>query len=441
MIHQFEKQCSLLGNLAEIKEDHARIIGVLEEIIHRDEMSREQKARAIDASQSLDRALLKPPRLEIREDFFRDLLPLDNTFHQVQLEIDLLPVSYLLESVNVLRLSSVHSWLSSKDSGLLWVDGYEIPRRPSWTTDLSLKIVRAATESGYDTLSYFGSLNRGSNEVTPKSRALVQSLLFSMLQKFPAVTSHGDPELFNAEIFVAAKTDLDLSWRIFVECLRVLPSPLIYIVIEGVDHVDVTRDQISDFESLLHRLGNISADLLDEKVIKVALTSVRPNAGFQHLFPSRDRLEIVHEHKLLIRVPAAAARRRKPRSKMQKKNQLSLCYPGLTVEPGPTDTGSDFAPSDSGGESDGDVSDSSSDFDIYGEGKGKTSDARYSWSNLSPGYSRASPVQLESEGKLETTRGQDVEDSDSSFDIYEKATIELPQEKPVSEEDLSDFAP
>ncbi|KAL0781732.1 hypothetical protein CaCOL14_003067 [Colletotrichum acutatum] len=40
MIYQFEKQCSLLGNLAEIKEDHARIIGVLEEIIYRDEISR-----------------------------------------------------------------------------------------------------------------------------------------------------------------------------------------------------------------------------------------------------------------------------------------------------------------------------------------------------------------------------------------------------------------
>ncbi|KAK7450228.1 hypothetical protein Landi51_05299 [Colletotrichum acutatum] len=359
----------------------------------------------------------------------------------VQHEIDLLPLSYLSESVNVLRLSSFHSWLSSKDSGLLWVDGYEIPRRPSWTTDLSLKIVRAATESGYDTLSYFGSLNRGSNDVTPKSRVLVQSLLFSILQKFPAVTSHGDPELFNAEIFVTAKTDLDLSWRIFVECLRVLPSPIVYIVIEGVDHVDVTRDQIADFESLLNRLGSISADIFDEKVIKVALTSVRPNAGFQHLFPSRDRLEVVHEHKLLIRVPTAAARRRKPRSKMRKKNQRNLYSPDITVEAGRTDTGSDFAPSDSGGESDGVVSDSSSDFDIYGKGVGKTDDARCSLSNLTPGYSRASPVQLEPGKKLKTTRGQDAEDSDSSFDIYEKTTTELPQEKPVSEEDLSDFAP
>ncbi|KAK1490790.1 hypothetical protein CTAM01_10500 [Colletotrichum tamarilloi] len=303
------------------------------------------------------------------------------------------------------------------------------------------QLQRAATESGYNALSYFGSLNRGRNDVTPKSRVLVQSLLFSMLQRFPAVTSHGDPELFNAEIFVAAKTDLDLSWRIFVECLRVLPSPMVYIVIEGVDHVDVTKDQIADFESFLSRLGSISADLLDEKVIKVALTSVRPNAGFQHLFPSRDRLEVVHEHKLLIRVPAAAARRRKPRSKMQKKNSLNLFSPGLTVEPGPRDTGSDFAPSDSGGESDGDASDSSFDFDIYGKGKEKIDHARYPWSNLTPENSRASPVQLGSGERLETTKGQDAENSDSSFDIYEKTTTELPQEKPVSEEDLSDFAP
>ncbi|KXH65583.1 hypothetical protein CSAL01_12052, partial [Colletotrichum salicis] len=184
MIYQFERDCSLQRDLMEIKEDHwqfkeenVRIISVLE------------------ASQGLDRELLKPPRLELCEDFFQNLLPLDNNSRQVQLEIELLPMYYLSESIDVLRLPSFQAWLSSTDPGLLWVDGYKIPRRPSWTTDLSFKIVRAVTESGYDTLSYFGSLHRRSNDDTPKPRTLLQSLLFSMLQKFPAVTSYGDPNL------------------------------------------------------------------------------------------------------------------------------------------------------------------------------------------------------------------------------------------------------
>ncbi|OHE99000.1 hypothetical protein CORC01_05690 [Colletotrichum orchidophilum] len=444
MIYQFERQCSLQRDMVEVKEDHGRIIGVLEEIIRRDDISRKRRVQAIDASQSLDQTLLKPPRLEICEDFFQDLLPLDCDLHQIDLEMDMLPMSELSESVNVLRLPSFQTWLSSKVSGLLWVDGYGIPRRPSWTTDLSLKIVRAATESSYDTLSYFGSLRRGRVDDAPKPRALVQSLLFSMLQKFPAVTSHGDPELFNAEIFVAAKTDLDLSWRIFVECLRVLPSSIIYIVIEGVDHVNMIGDEKGDFESLLGRLSNISTELLNEKVVKVALTSVRPNAGYQHLFPSLDGLEVTYEHNLLIRVPAAAARRRKTRSKLQKRKSPTLHSPGLMMNKAPTDMASDFAPSDSGGDGDGTISDSSSDFDIFGKRKGTAGRAgapRYSWSGPASGSNRSEIVQLDdTETMLRSTTKEIADDSDSSFDIFETHT-ELPKETQASGEDLSDFAP
>ncbi|KAK1701934.1 hypothetical protein BDP67DRAFT_539038 [Colletotrichum lupini] len=262
-----------------------------------------------------------------------------------------------------------------------------------------------------------------------------------MLQKFPTVTSHGDPELFNAEIFIAAKTDLDLSWRIFVECLRALPSSTIYIMIEGVDHFNMAGNQATDFESLLKRLSTLSAALLDDKVVKLALTSVRPSAGFQHLFPNLQRLEVYHDHKLLIRVPAAAARRRKPRSKLQKKRQSPLYSPGPTLEPEPTDMGSDFAPSDSSVDRGGNVSDSSSDFDIFGKSKREIGRVRSSWSSPTPEHGRASPLQLDSEKKAKLTGEQEAEDSDSSFEIYEAPTAALPDQSPASEEDLSDFAP
>ncbi|KXH55555.1 hypothetical protein CSAL01_10377 [Colletotrichum salicis] len=203
----------------------------------------------------------------------------------------------------------------------------------------------------------------------------------------------------------------------------------------------MTGDQAADFKSFLERLSTISAALLDEKVLKIALTSVRLSVGFQHLIPSLDGLGIRHEHSLLIRVPAAAARRRKSRSKLQKKKQPTLRSSGPTVGPEPTDIGSDFAPSDSGGENGGIVSDSSSDFDIFGKDREKKDRARYFWSSPTVLTSRASPVRLESRGKLESTGEQEPEDSDSSFDIYETRTnTELPKENPASDEDLSDFA-
>lgn len=59
--------------------------------------------------------------------------------------------------------------------------------------------------------------------------------LFHLLHLYPEVLDKGDRELFSAEIFAVAKSDLDISWRIFLECLRVIRFGLVYIVVGGID--------------------------------------------------------------------------------------------------------------------------------------------------------------------------------------------------------------
>ncbi|KAG7050142.1 nacht domain protein [Colletotrichum scovillei] len=48
MIYQFQRHCSMQRDLSEIKEDHGRIIGILEDIIRRDDMDRERRSKTID---------------------------------------------------------------------------------------------------------------------------------------------------------------------------------------------------------------------------------------------------------------------------------------------------------------------------------------------------------------------------------------------------------
>lgn len=169
--------------------------------------------------------------------------------------------------------------METEASGLLWIDGYQVPHRPSWTTGFTLNVIRATMVNGHDTLYYFGSLYQ--DMLQP--RALVQSLLFHLLQRFPAILSHGDPELFNAEIFLAAKSSLDLSWRIFLECLRLLPSTVVYLIVKGIDHVQMSNVG-NHFQTLLIQLKTLAtAGIFDEKLAKVVFNLSTAKCGLRHI--------------------------------------------------------------------------------------------------------------------------------------------------------------
>lgn len=155
--------------------------------------------------------MFKPPGFAICEEFFQELLPLEGSIEKLQDQMLLLPEPQLNEGTNLVKRDEFRSWIKSQTSGLLWIDGYHTLHRRSWTTDFALNVLRAATTNRFATLHYFGSLHTDE----PEARSLVQTLEFNMLQSSPAILSKGGPDLFNTEIFLAAKPSLDLSWRIF----------------------------------------------------------------------------------------------------------------------------------------------------------------------------------------------------------------------------------
>lgn len=223
-------------------------------------------------------------------------------------------------NVIVLHRADFRDWTEKEASGLLWIDGYEVPGQPSWTTEFALNIVRA--EARYGVLYNFCSLYADTPSIC-NPRALVQRLSFHLLRRFPEVLTNGDPELFNAEIFVAAKSDMDLSWKIFLECLRAVRLPVIYFVVEGVDRTRIPGVG-EDFEKLLQRFKDLDDVERAEQKIKVILTSVRPEGGSELLFDrSRSKGNKVDDNDLIIRIPRVAVRGRKQHALQPNKKTTS----------------------------------------------------------------------------------------------------------------------
>ncbi|KAK4064190.1 uncharacterized protein Triagg1_9169 [Trichoderma aggressivum f. europaeum] len=336
-------------------------------------------------------------------------------------------------------------WMETEASCLLWIDGYQVPHRPSWTTGFALNVIRAAMVNGHDTLYYFGSLHQ--DKMQP--RALVQSLLFHLLQRFPTILSHGDPELFSAEIFLAAKSSLDLSWRIFLECLRLLPSTVVYLIVEGIDHVHMS-DVGNDFQSLLTQFKSLSTSGdFEDKLVKVFLTSVRPNAGFDIVFPSHEMKVNQVDNNVLIRVPHAVSRSRKVYTKQRPRKTPSACeippapdlhLPGVSNSEVPRMD--DFAPSDDDRSERPTEIDSDSDFDIFSEkprnmkqaAGGRDAIPQEIWKseNKSFGFPNSHANTL-------LTEDVDGSDSGSSFVIFDTQSPSAKMK--LSGSQSSDFAP
>ncbi|KAJ4865507.1 hypothetical protein T069G_02037 [Trichoderma breve] len=307
LISDFEQHLQTQSELSTLGKSMDRVLEILEDFVKQDQFRRERESKAIQASKALDRSLFHSPTLDICKEFFPELLPIEQNLQRAQALMDLIPITQISESINMVHRKEFRVWMETEASGLLWIDGYQVPHRPSWTTGFALNVIRAAMVNGHDTLYYFGSLHQD----ILQPRALVQSLLFHLLQRFPTILSHGDPELFSAEIFLTAKSSLDLSWRIFLECLRLLPSTVVYLIVEGIDHVQMSNVG-NDFQNLLTQLKSLStAGVLDEKLVKVLLTSVRPNAGFDILFPSHEMPVNEVDNNVLIRVPRAVSRSRR----------------------------------------------------------------------------------------------------------------------------------
>ncbi|KAI1459642.1 hypothetical protein F4805DRAFT_48806 [Annulohypoxylon moriforme] len=255
------------------------------------------------------------PALRPMKIFALGLESMEHDFDLMKHKQSSFPVMQANEGINIIRREDFKRWISSTSSSLLWVDGYEKPGRPSWLGDLTLRVTQAAVLSKYETLYAFNSLQLHDAEACT-ARTLIQRLSNYLLSKYPEIYEAGDAELLSPEIFLAAQTDIRLSWKIFIECLTAVKSAAVYIVIEAIDRMYIALDSRDEYLLILRLLSQLATPgAVENKVVKVMVTSTKPDAGFDCIFEEtgRDRTQDNGAH-VLIRVSPAAARSRKQRS-------------------------------------------------------------------------------------------------------------------------------
>ncbi|KAI0886593.1 uncharacterized protein GGS22DRAFT_186661 [Annulohypoxylon maeteangense] len=255
------------------------------------------------------------PALGPMKMFTLGLEPMEHDFDLMKHRQASFPIMQSYEGINILRRGDFRGWISSTSSSLLWIDGYEKPGRPSWLGDLALCVTQAAFISGYEALYTFNSLRFHDSEKFT-ARTLIQRLSNHLLCKFPEIYETGDTDLLCPEIFLAAQTDIRLSWKIFVECLAALKSVAVYIVIEAIDRIQLLPENQDEFLFVLQHLSQLATPgAVKNKVIKVMITSTKPDAGFDFIFRETRRGDAQDKDAhVLIRVSPAAARSRKQRS-------------------------------------------------------------------------------------------------------------------------------
>lgn len=84
------------------------------------------------------------PELHTGRTFLDDLKPLVHDLDSMRSRQALSTSIQLYEGLDILNREEFRNWISMPSSGLLWVDGYELPGRPSWLADFALRVVEAS---------------------------------------------------------------------------------------------------------------------------------------------------------------------------------------------------------------------------------------------------------------------------------------------------------
>ncbi|KAI0114169.1 hypothetical protein F4776DRAFT_638432 [Hypoxylon sp. NC0597] len=356
-----------------------RVLQILEGLIL--EQQRPEDPRSAEKHRLPIRVVKQKPRvLQLpalsQKLFASSLEPMDHDLDLMQARQALSPIMQTYEGTNILQRDDFRKWISNASSGLLWVDGYEKPGRPSWLGDLALRVTQAAFMSGYEALYTFNSLRlRETEAFTPLS--LIQRLSNHLLRKYPEIYELGDAELLCPEIFLAAETDVGLSWKIFVECLTTMRPVAIYIILESIDGMHLTPNNRDQFQPVLQRFSELATPgAIKNKIVKIMITSTKPDAGFNYIFgePDSKSLQDADSTHVLVRVSPAAARSRKQRSVPGVKRRVRIpsnshAMAGLTFHCEKILTDDDFVPEPEHMEVDEFIQemDSDEDFDIYEE--------------------------------------------------------------------------
>lgn len=244
---------------------------------------------------------------------FGDFAPLSQDLERVRSRQAIMPMANRQLNLDILAREDFKTWVRSSASGILWIDGYEIPARPNWVMALASNLVQAALFSGYETLFDFGTLCSDNSQVRTPIQ-FIHRLVGHLLKKYPESMKRHRAESLAGTPAAAAKTDLSTSWGTLLQLLSGIEARVIYIVFEAPDKIfrDLQESESPQIQELFLKISSLTLpDTIRGKVVKIFLTSTQPQKDMEAVFGSAGGSDVVR-----IAVSPAMSRCRVQRSRV-----------------------------------------------------------------------------------------------------------------------------
>ena len=206
--------------------------------------------------------------LEFCNEAFPQLQRFDQRESYIRAGSRLLTTSDWQHCVALLRHPSMRSWMSTENSGLLWVNTYQA-HRLDWASVFSARLADdCARLDSSMTLAHFCQGHSTGNAVSTAA-ILIQSLISQSISLRRERFTVRTVELAQQR-FQDARNDVERLWTIFLDVLGLAAKgKCVWIVI---DHVDILQKEtnLKGFENALTLLRNLDT-LTDDPAITVKI--------------------------------------------------------------------------------------------------------------------------------------------------------------------------
>ena len=209
-----------------------------------------------------------------------------------------LEAKYSYLALDLHNKAEVKAWLSSRESSLLWIDGFANSRASKWTTEFSVDVLLGTERQTSTALFYFGDI--ATDEVAePNSgylaspKAIIHSFIIQLLRQH-ARLAEIEADWLTPQRWTEARRSTKAAWALLHYLLQSLSTEgsTIYVIIDSIDVLSTVDNHSSDLQPFLRHLSALvtsspSGENVGSKkflAVKILLTSV---TGSVHplLFP------------------------------------------------------------------------------------------------------------------------------------------------------------
>lgn len=141
-------------------------------------------------------------------------------------------------TMKVLRNPAMRTFLSSEESGIVWIDSQQVTKHADWMSVLVTHLIDDVARFKYTRLRYFCHGHSHGNSVS-SAAIFIQSLIFQLLLLNHKSFLMKDTK-FTQKRFEDAQHDLEGLWALFLDVLVSASATCVWIF---ADHVDVLRKE------------------------------------------------------------------------------------------------------------------------------------------------------------------------------------------------------